>query len=108
MHAKMHGQKESDESTGTAIFSEVPPVTEFSPNQYGIRGLNKLISEWGIGGQKPGAADKPGDKEYIVMGSTEKIPAAALPNPSAVSRQPWEAFEEVGFRCARSLITNKN
>jgi serine/threonine-protein kinase len=99
MHTKMHGE---------ISFSELPPVTDFSPNQYGIRGLNKLISEWGIGGDKSGSTDKLGGKEYVVMGRTEKVPPETLSIPSAVPRQPWEAFEKVGFRCARSLITNKN
>jgi len=93
---------------GKISFSELPPVTDFSPNQYGIRGLNKLISEWGIVGDMSGATDKPGGKEYVVMGRTEKVPAEVLSIPPAVPRQPWEAFKEVGFRCARSLITNKN
>lgn len=62
----------------------------------------------GIGGEKSGSIDKLGDKEYVVMGRTGKAPTEALSTPSAVPRQPWEAFEEVGFRCARSLITNKN
>ena len=67
-----------------------------------------MISEWGISAEKSGAADKRDGKEYIVMGRTEKAPAETLSISSAVPRQPWEAFEAVGFRCARSLITGKN
>ena len=99
MHTKMHGE---------ISLSELSPATGFSPNQYGIRGLNQLISEWGISAEKSGAADKRDGKEYIVMGRTEKAPAETLSISSAVPRQPWEAFEAVGFRCARSLITGKN
>ena len=108
MHTKMHDQKDSDASPEEISNSEVPHVTDLSPNQYGIRGLNNLISEWGIGGEKSGATDKPGDNKYVVMGRPEKVPTEALSIPSAVPRQPWEAFEEVGFRCARSLITNQD
>ena len=108
MHSKMHRQNDSEEPPGGRSFSGVLPVTDFLPNQYGIRGLNKTISEWGIGAENSGIISKTGDKKYVVVGLNKKAPAKAEPIPSAVLRQPWEAFEEVGFRCARSLNPDKN
>ncbi len=108
MHSKMHRQNDSEEPPGGRSFSGVQPVTDFLPNQYGIRGLNKMIGEWGIGAENSGITDKPGYKQYVVMGPDKKAPAKAVSIPSAVLRQPWEAFEEVGFRCARSLYPDKN
>ena len=104
----MHRLNDSEEPPGGRSFSGLLPVTDFLPNQYGIRGLNKIISEWGIGAENSGIIDKPGDKRYVVMGPNKKTPAKAGSIPSAVLRQPWEAFEEVGFRCVRSLYPDKN
>jgi hypothetical protein len=67
-----------------------------------------MISEWGIGVVKAGSTDRANDNEYVVMGRAEKAPTKALSIPSAIPRNPWEAHEHVGFRCARSLETLKN
>jgi serine/threonine-protein kinase len=65
------------------------PVLSFPPNAYGIRGLGADVGEWGIrvGGGSPPESREPG---FAVM-------------PSAVLRQPWEAFEDVGFRTAADV-----
>ncbi len=108
MHAQIHGQTDSEASPSGISLSEVPPVTDFAPNQYGIKGLNKMISEWGIGAVKAGSTDRAKDNVYVVMGHAGKAPTNALSIPSAIPRNPWEAYEHVGFRCARSLETPKN
>jgi formylglycine-generating enzyme required for sulfatase activity len=67
MHAQMHGQTDSEVSPSGISLSEVPPVTDFAPNQYGIKGLNITISEWGIGAVKAGSTDRVNDNEYVVI-----------------------------------------
>jgi eukaryotic-like serine/threonine-protein kinase len=108
MHTPMHGQTGSQIPPTGSSLPEVPSVTDFVPNQYGIRGLNKMISEWGTGAGKPGSADQTNGQNYVVMGQADKIPQKELSIPSVIPRQPWEAHEHVGFRCARSLNPPKN
>jgi eukaryotic-like serine/threonine-protein kinase len=72
------------------------PVMLSKPNGFGIRGLNESAAEWAMGTMGPASKDK--SQEYMVIGSFE---GAGKPGdfPSVVPRQPWEAFERVGFRC---------
>ena len=59
-------------------------MTQFQPNQYGIRGLDGNVNEWGIIAPiKSSQASKV--RQYGVF-------------PEAVVRRPWEAFKDVGFR----------
>ena len=99
MHANMHGQ---------SALSEVSPVIDFAPDRYGIRGMNKSISEWGMGHVDVDSAGESNEIEYVVMGHGEKPPAETPIRPSAIPRHPWEAFEKVGFRCARNIIATEN
>ncbi|MBW2615615.1 MAG: protein kinase [Deltaproteobacteria bacterium] len=83
----MHGQ------TYPPSYREVPlklplPVVHFKPNVYGIRGLGGNVSEWGLSlGMGPSPKK---DAQYVIL-------------PGAIARQPWEAFEEVGFRTSLSI-----
>jgi hypothetical protein len=84
---RMHGQ------TYPPSYREVPlklplPVVQFKPNVYGIRGLGGNVSEWGLSlGMEPSPKK---DAQYVIL-------------PGAIARQPWEAFEEVGFRTSLSI-----
>ena len=64
-------------------------VTQFKPNLYRIRGLRENVSEWVLS-KGSRELDKQEKLKYLIL-------------PSAVIRQPWEAFEEVGFRTALSI-----
>jgi len=108
MHAQMHGQSDSKGSSTGISLSSAPPVTDFIPNQYGIKGLNKMISEWGFGGGMAGSADRTNDNEFVVMGNAGKESANELSIQFAIPRNPWEAHEHVGFRGARSLKPVQN
>jgi serine/threonine-protein kinase len=108
MYAQMHGQIDSEASPSEISLLDVPPVTDFAPNQYGIKGLNKMISEWGIGTVKAGSTNRAKDNEYVVMGQARKAPTNASSIPFAIPRNPWEAHEHVGFRCALNLKTPNN
>jgi len=92
-------------SKGTAqrMESHIPsPVSLFQPDSYGIRGLGKGIGEWGLRTLEDPLIQKSGERLIIlggIKGSTEDG-GSELP---VIARNPWEAFEEVGFRCALSI-----
>ncbi|NOY69166.1 MAG: protein kinase [Deltaproteobacteria bacterium] len=70
------------------------PVILLTPNRLGIRGLNQCINEW------TASSSMKTNKSmvYSIAGNSwqkEKNPAGY----SIINRQPWESFEEVGFRC---------
>ncbi len=74
-------------------------VLTMAANRLGIRGLNQSFGEWvldALDHHEKGAG-------YAVIGGFERKNSdkALLPRP--VRRQPWEAFEEVGFRCVRDI-----
>jgi serine/threonine-protein kinase len=90
---KMHGQMHSSPSNSQAQWKRPVPVVHFKPNVYGIRGLNRNVKEWGL--RAPTR-----DKEapiYVIVGGIEGN------SGQAPSRHSWEAFEDVGFRCALSM-----
>jgi len=110
------GQMEMDEMMGrmrshTRInpLPEPPhvpsPVMTYSPNAYGIRGLNANISEWGLSIIRTpfNVTSKEQDVEYVILGGLGTNSRNRVDIPSPLSRQPWEAFEKVGFRCVLNI-----
>jgi len=76
----------------------VPSPVLLSPaNRYGIRGLNGKVAEWAL--ISLSAADAAGHEDYVVLGSAETDSQKG----AAILRHPWEAFEDVGFRCVLSF-----
>ena len=77
------------------------PVLLYPANTYGIRGLNINISEW-----VQAAYEKPsGNKrspQFGIMGNAINPSRGDSRLGKPLRREPWEAFEEVGFRCALS------
>ena len=55
-----------------------PTLTQ--PNEYGIRGFAGDVSEWGLRFQMDSSKEK-GGPQYMIL-------------PSAICRQPWEAFDK--------------
>ncbi|MHC4458025.1 MAG: SUMF1/EgtB/PvdO family nonheme iron enzyme, partial [Planctomycetota bacterium] len=108
MHAKMHSQMSTDASMPQVSPQKLSVVTDFAPNKFGIRGLNTKISEWGLGGLTASSKDKINNREYVVLGGAGNVSGQETPIPSPVPRHPWEAFEEVGFRCVLSVEITKN
>ncbi len=77
------------------------PVMLYKPNTLGIRGLNANIGEWGIE-YSPGKLHKDMAKaEYVVLGEMFKSSMGKSAVPAPLQRYPWEAFENVGFRCVQ-------
>jgi serine/threonine-protein kinase len=78
-------------------------VGGFKPNAYGIRGLDGNVSEWGLRFQKPSLQREKQGTEYIVLGGLRKDSVKGQQLTRGIKRFPWEAFEEVGFRCALDI-----
>ena len=78
------------------------PVILFEPNANGIRGLNEIVSEWGLRIPEASASVNKVTTEYVILGGLKGPSDKEHAFPAPVSRQPWEAFEEAGFRCVRS------
>ncbi len=93
--------------TGKKIESNVPsPVSVFQPDSYGVRGLGKSIGEWGLRLIEDPSTQKP-EKRYIILGGMKGSTEDRGNELPVIARNPWEAFEEVGFRCALSVETQR-
>ncbi len=90
MHGEMHMQSQPKPQTATSRGKTLSSVAINPPNRYGIRGPGSDIKEWGLWIAQPASRDKMIDADYAIL-------------PEAVVRQPWEAFEKVGFRCVRDI-----
>ena len=81
------------------------PVMLFEPNTNGFRGINKIVSEWGLRIPNTSSSVNQGEMEYVILGGLGRARDKDHTFPSPMLRQPWEAFEEVGFRCVRSATS---
>lgn len=77
------------------------PVMAYHADRYGIRGLNSNMGEWGRHDPSADAAVK--DTDYVILGGIHDSPAKSVSIPGPIARQPWEAFEKVGFRCVQDV-----
>ena len=107
MHAEMHSQMSMDASMPQVSPQKLSAVTDFAPNKFDIRGLNTKISEWGLWGITASSKDKINNREYVVLGGVGNVSGQETPIPSPVPRHPWEAFENVGFRCVLNVKNTK-
>ncbi len=78
------------------------PVTIFRPNPDGIRGINRNLGEWTLRRMEDGT------QAFVITGwpASGNKPQEVI--PPGIRRQPWEAFEEVGFRCAADALPGSN
>ena len=85
MHKERHTSSSAQQEPSKLPVS----VGNFKPNTYGIRELDGNVNEWYIRFQLY-SSKKKGGSQYFMM-------------PSAIPRQPWEGFEDLGFRTALSI-----
>jgi len=78
------------------------PVMLFKPNALNIRGMNKNIGEWVLDDLVYSQESDNSTEKYVIVGGFDKSYAAEHHLPGPVQRQPWEAFEKVGFRCVKN------
>jgi serine/threonine-protein kinase len=91
MHASMlESQNKANESVTDSLANRLSPVSAYKQNKYGIRAMNSGFSEWSLRGASAISEEPSKDITYMLM-------------PTGVTRQPWEAFEEVGFRSAQNV-----
>ncbi|MFC1869252.1 SUMF1/EgtB/PvdO family nonheme iron enzyme [Thermodesulfobacteriota bacterium] len=89
----MQGQAQTPSSEGQSLPERPVSVTQSQPNQYGIRGLDGNVNEWGI--------IEPIEPSRASRGMRYGI------FPDAVVRRPWEAFKDVGFRTVLPVSKQK-
>jgi serine/threonine-protein kinase len=91
MHTMMlENQNRSDKSALENMAERLSPVSDYRENKYGVRSLANGFGEWSLVRKSILEEEPVNSEDYMIM-------------PSGVTRQPWEAFEEVGFRCARNI-----
>jgi formylglycine-generating enzyme required for sulfatase activity len=107
MHAMMNradpNQQVSNDTSPETSGQTLLPDLNFKPNQYGIRGLNQSVGEWSIRFLGPNSKTETREAEYVILGGIENRMDKNVSNTLFKIRHPWEAFEKVGFRCARSV-----
>ena len=105
MRGQMQGEAQQNPPQPEKPRLRIPsPVILFPPNAYGIRGLNAGTGEWGVRIQASSSGEQQRQAQYVALGLGQ--PGISSGNkdslPAGVPRYPWEAFEEVGFRCVVS------
>jgi serine/threonine-protein kinase len=91
MHAMMLENQNRPEKSALENFAErLSPVSNYRENKYGVRALARGFGEWSL-------------VRKSILTEEPLTPGSYMIMPSGVARQPWEAFEEVGFRCARDI-----
>lgn len=99
MHRTMiQGQEEKGELSSQNPVNRLFPVSNYPPNEFGLRNMGNGFSEWSLHKTTTGSENLSADFDYVLM-------------PEGVPRKAWEAFEQVGFRTAQnvesSLMTTK-
>jgi serine/threonine protein kinase len=99
MHRLMvQGEAEKGEQASQNPVDRLSPVSNYPANEYGLRNMRNGFREWSLHKTTSGSEKLPPDFDYVLM-------------PEGVPRNPWEAFEQVGFRTASnvedSLTTTK-
>ena len=92
---KMHERMDQDQNRANAPVAKtqtnkLSPVSSYMTGKYEIRVVPKGFGEWSFDGMTSNSKEGQGESRYVLM-------------PSGVPRQPWEAFEGVGFRSAFSV-----
>jgi serine/threonine-protein kinase len=84
------------------LSKEPPSAAFFEQNDFSVRALNEGIGEWGIRTFSNLSKDKLQDNLFVIMGTLENHKELESSAPPVISRFPWEGFEEIGFRTAKS------
>jgi serine/threonine-protein kinase len=91
MHTMMvESQNKADESVDESMEKRLSPVSAYRVNKFGIRSMDRGFSEWSLQSASALSEESSNNTDYILM-------------PTGVARQPWEAFDEVGFRSAQNV-----
>ena len=107
MMDNMHDQVPKSTSI-PQVSAQVPSsVLDLKPNSFGIKGLNQDFGEWGLRISKKPSKDKKREADYVILGWSKNASENENNSLSSIVRHPWEAFEEVGFRCVQDVTNTK-
>jgi serine/threonine-protein kinase len=95
MHNRMMGDQSKTDKPPEVSAKRLSPVSGYVANKYGVRFMDNGFGEWSLRGTIATSRQSVENLDYILV-------------PSGVMRQPWEAFEEVGFRCSLSAVNGLN
>lgn len=82
------------------------PVILLDANSLGIRGLNQCINEWTTQFSENQDSESHEGQPYTVIGNIWNKEDKNV-GYSTIERQPWESFNEVGFRCVLDVPKNE-
>jgi hypothetical protein len=102
MMSEMHEGTEAPAPGSVDLSPMPPPVMLSKPNAYGIRGLEERIGEWALWGKEASTDGQEGERQYVILRGVSGGRSKGTVSPSGVTRQPWEAFGDVSFRCVLS------
>jgi formylglycine-generating enzyme required for sulfatase activity len=83
------------------------PAAFYTPNAFGIRGMNEGLAEWALRVLTDFFKDSTRENRYAVIGGTEGEPRDGGPIPAVLDRFPFESCEDTGFRTVMGLEDKK-
>jgi len=83
--------------------NEQLPAAFYTPNVFGIRGMNEGLGEWVLRVLTDPSKDSTRENRYAVIGGTEGIPKDGGFIPAVIDRFPFESCEDTGFRTVMNL-----
>jgi hypothetical protein len=104
---EIHGQPNKSTFRPQTSSLMPSPVLNLRPNAFGIRGLSQDLGEWGLRIIKEPFKGKLRETGYVVLGWPGNTSENEDRGLSSIARHPWEAFEEVGFRCVQDVTNTK-
>ena len=87
--------------------NEQMPAAFYTPNAFGIRGMNEGLAEWALRVLTDPSKDPTRENRYVVIGGTEGVPRDGGPIPAVLDRFPFESCEDTGFRTVMGLADKK-
>ncbi len=98
MHTEMHSSNAAQQAPDKAPST----VALFKPNEFGIKGMDGIVSEWGI--KTMDYSNKKENREYVILGGLYNgVTEDSVTLIQPIQRHPWEGFAKVGFRCVLSV-----
>jgi hypothetical protein len=87
--------------------NEQMPAAFYTPNAFGIRGMNEGLAEWALRVLTDPPKDMTHENRYAVIGGMEGEPKDGGPIPAVIDRFPFESCEDTGFRTVMGLAEKK-
>ena len=79
----------------------------YTPNAFGIRGMNEGPAEWALRVLTNPSRDMTHENRHVVIGGMVGEPRDGGPIPAVLDRFPFESCADTGFRTVMGLAENK-